>query len=91
MQAEGDVDGVWTLWCRVAENWQKGWAGKEGPRARGWLKAWRWLQDLSRAVTAPGPAAEAKVQLLYLLAVASPPPKPHSQAHFVRLNMRSQA
>ena len=38
--------------------------GEVGRRSRGWLKAWRWLQDLIRAVTVAGPAAEVKVKRL---------------------------
>ncbi|MFM7980052.1 MAG: hypothetical protein ACKPKO_12120, partial [Candidatus Fonsibacter sp.] len=41
--------------------------GKVGRAARRWLQAWRWLQDLARAVTASGPAAELKVRRLMVL------------------------
>ena len=41
--------------------------GEAGRQARGRLKAWRWLQDLSGAVTADGPAAEVKVRRLVAL------------------------
>ena len=41
--------------------------GEVGRRAQGWLKAWRWLQDLSRAVSLTGPVAELKVQRLVAL------------------------
>ena len=41
--------------------------GEAGRRAQGWLKAWRWLQDLGRAVIRTGPVAELKVRRLVAL------------------------
>ena len=41
--------------------------GEAGRRAQGWLKAWRWLQELSRAVTQGGVVAELKVRRLLAL------------------------
>ena len=40
--------------------------GEAGKRAQGWLKAWTWLQELSRAVTQGGVVAELKVRRLLL-------------------------
>ena len=47
--------------------------GEVAPKLRGWLKAWRWLQDPSRAASASGPAAEAKVQHLLNVLGGRPP------------------
>ena len=47
--------------------------GEASRRAQGRLKAWRWLQDLSRAVTVVGPAAEVKVRRLVTLLAGTLP------------------